>query len=449
MGLMKRKLDDYLKAWKENENRLPLIVRGAHHVGKTTSIMQFAKENYSCVIEINFVLQRQYCQIFDNGYEVDEIIKNITLLMPYVDVIEHDTLIFFDEMQICPACVTALKSFKLDGRYDVICSGSLMGINYKEIESISVGYKEDYQMYSLDFEEFLWAKGFKEKQIDDLYQHMLQAKPLSELEMKVYMDAFFDYMIVGGMPAIVKKYIDNKNFSGVLKMQRQILLDYEEDITKYAQGLDKRRILNVYRSIPVFLGKENKKFQITKVEKGARSSNYIGSIDWLYNTGMIHVCYCLEQCCLPLKGNYKPLHYKIYYGDVGLLIAQLDEESQNDLRFNRNFNTYKGAIYENVVAGELVKQGYSLYFYQGEKNQLEMEFLVSDMKSLIPVEVKTKDGASASLNNFIKKDKYNDIQYGVKFGYKNIRYNGLFYTFPYFMVFLLKRFLCDTNIKER
>lgn len=446
MELMRRKLDAYLKKWKEDKNRLPLIVKGARQIGKTASIMQFAKANYSCVIDINFVLQSQYRQIFDNGYEVDEIIKNITLLMPYVDVIEYDTLIFFDEMQVCPACATALKSFKLDGRYDVICSGSLMGINYQEIESNSVGYKEDYMMYSMDFEEFLWAKGFKESQIEDLYQHMLHQTPLSELEMKRYMDVFFDYMVVGGMPAVVKRYIDNNHFSGVLKMQQQLLLDYEEDITKYAQGLDKGRILNVYRSIPVFLGKDNKKFQITKVERNARSANYVGTIDWLNNAGMIHTCYCLEQCALPLKGNYKPSHYKIYYGDSGLLVASLDEEAQMDLRLNRNFNTYKGAIYENVVAESLVKQGYKLYFYTDGKSQLEMDFFVRDMQSLIPVEVKARDGATASLNNLIKKEKYDDIKYGIKFGYKNIGFNGFFYTFPYFMVFLLKRFLHDKSV---
>lgn len=445
--LLKRKIDAYLQAWKQNDDRKPLIVKGARQVGKTASILQFAEKTYKSVININFALQEPYRQIFRNGYEVDEIIKQITLLNPYVSIIPGDTLIFFDEMQICPACATSLKSFKMDGRYDVICSSSLMGINYHEIESNSVGYKEDYMMYSMDFEEFLWAKGYQEHQIDDLFQHMLSLHPLSELEMQVYMEHFRDYMVVGGMPAVVNRFITQKHFEGILQMQKQLLQDYEEDITKYAEGLDKAKILSIYRNIPVFLGKENKKFQITKVEKNARSSQYIGVIDWLVNAGMVHVCYCLEQCALPLKGNYNPSYYKIYYGDSGLLIASLDEEAQMDLRYNRNFNTYKGAIYENVIAEGLVKQGYLLYFYQDSRSQLEMDFFVRDIHSLIPVEVKAKDGPTASLNRLISKDKYSDIIYGIKFGAKNIGFNGSFYTFPYFMSFLLKRYLHQKNIE--
>lgn len=441
MELLRRKIDRDLALWKSNPDRLPLIIKGARQIGKTESIRKFAKENYAHTVEINFALQKQFLGIFENGFQVDTILKNISLLNPEFPLVPEETLIFFDELQACPNCATSLKSFRQDGRFDVICSGSLMGISYREIESNSVGYKEDYEMHSMDFEEFLWAKGYQEGQIADLYRHMLELEPFSRLELETMLENFREYMVLGGMPAIVNSFVKNRNYSGTLKMQKQILLDYEEDITKYANGLDQGRILNVYRKIPVFLGRENKKFQISKVGHGARSREYAGTVEWLDNAGIVNVCYCMAQPDLPLRGNYNPDSYKIYFRDTGLLIGSLDDEVQEDLRFNKNFNTYKGAIYENMVGDMLVKQAYPLYFYRNEKGTLEMDFFVRDKDSLIPVEVKAGDGATVSLNRLIQEDVYGDIRYGIKFGMKNIGYNGRFYTFPYFLAFLLRRFL--------
>ena len=439
MTLLKRKIDEFLLQWKDNPHKMPLIVKGARQIGKTESIRNFARNNY--LVEINFVLQKQFKDIFDDGFEVDTIIKNISLKRPDSEFVAGETLIFFDELQECMNCATSLKSFRLDGRYDVICSGSLLGINYQEIESNSVGNKEDYEMYSMDFEEFLWAKGYKQEQIEDLFSHMKTLRPFSQLELEVMFDNFREYMVLGGMPMIVNSFVTNKNYSGTLKMQRQILLDYEEDITKYAGGLDKGKILNVYRKIPVFLGKDNKKFQISKVAKDARNREYAGTVDWLSDAGIVNICYCMALPELPLKGNYNPENFKIYFGDTGLLIGSLDEEAQEDLRNNKNFNAYKGAIYENVVGEILLKQGFPLYFYRNEKSTVEMDFFVRDKDSLIPIEVKATDGATASLNNLIDKEKYSDIKYGIKLGYKNIGFNGKFYTFPYFLAIFIKRFL--------
>ena len=441
MERLRRKIDDYLIEWKKNENRLPLIIKGARQIGKTNAIRNFGKNNYKTYIEINFALQPQFKTIFEDGFEVDNIIKNITLKMPEIELNENETLIFFDEMQECVSTATSLKSFKEDGRYDVICSGSLMGINYNEIESNSVGNKEDYVMKSLDFEEFLWAKGYKSEQIEDLYNHMIELKPLSNMMYDVMMSNFKEYMIVGGMPAIVSRFVQNKNFSGILKMQQQILLDYEEDITKYAGGLDKTKILNCYRKIPVFLGNENKKFQISKIANGARNREYVGVIEWLANAGIVNVSYAMEQACLPLKGNYNPDNYRLYFADTGLLIGSLDEEVQEDLRNNENMNTYKGALYENIVSDMLVKEGYNLYFYKDDSKKIEMDFMVRDKNSLIPIEVKANNNATISLNNLINHKAYTDIKYGIKLCNKNIGFNGKFYTFPYFLTFLLKRYL--------
>ena len=443
--LLRRKIDSFLPKWKRNPEKKPLIVKGARQIGKTRSIEWFAYNNYSSVVEINFVEQPKYKGIFEEGFEVDGILKNISLLNPDFTFVPHDTLFFFDELQACPNCATALKFFKLDGRYDVICSGSLMGINYKEIESNSVGYKEDYEMHSMDFEEFLWAKGYSDDFVESLYQHMSEVKPFASLQMDVLFELFRDYVTLGGMPEVVNTYVRNKNFSGTLAIQRQLLADYEEDITKYVEGLDKAKVKAVYNHISTFLAKKNKRFQITKIARNARNRDYIGCVEWLADTGVVNICYCLNELELPLKGNYDPKLYKIYFKDTGLLIASLDEEAQEDLRANKNLGTYKGAVYENIVGDMLVKQGYRLYYYRSDKPSLEMDFFLRDADSLIPVEVKATDGATPSLNNLLKGENYSDVKYGIKLGYKNVGFNGKFYTFPYFLTFLLKRFLSDRN----
>ena len=439
--LLKRKIDSFLVDWKNRLEKKPLIVKGARQIGKTRSIDFFAKTNYKHVIAINFVEQPKYKQIFDEGFEIDDILKALSLLNPSLVFVPHETLFFFDELQACPSCATALKFFKMDGRFDVVCSGSLMGINYKEIESNSVGYKEDYEMHSMDFEEFLWAKGYDETFVDELLRHMMEVNPFSPLEMDVLFKLFRDYVSLGGMPEVVSSYIENNNFSGTLQIQRQLLIDYEEDITKYVQGLDKTKVKAIYNHVSTFLAKENKRFQVTKIARNARNRDYIGCVEWLADAGVVNVCYCMNEPELPLKGNYDPKLYKLYFKDTGLLIASLDDEAQEDLRANKNFGTYKGAIYENIVGDMLVKQGYNLFYYKSDSPAIEMDFFVRDAHSLIPVEVKAMDGATASLNRLLKSEKYADVKFGVKLGYKNIGFNGSFYTFPYFLAFLLKRFL--------
>lgn len=443
--LLKRKIDKYLTDWKNRPDRKPLIIKGARQIGKTRSVEWFASQNYASVIEINFIEQKKYREIFNDGFEVDAILKNISLLNPELKFIPGNTIFFFDEFQACPNCATSLKFFKLDGRFDVICSGSLMGISYNEIESNSVGYKEDYEMHSMDFEEFLWAMGYNDEFMADLLSHMLDVKPLSELQMDTLMSLFRDYVIIGGMPEVVSTYVRNKNFSGTLDIQRQLLKDYEEDITKYVEGLDKAKVKAVYNHISTFLAKENKRFQITKIARNARNRDYMGCVEWLADAGVVNVCYCLNQPELPLKGNYDPKMYKIYFKDTGLLIASLDEEAQEDLRANRNLGTYKGAIYENIVGDMLVKQGYRLFYYHSDRPALEMDFFIRDADSLIPVEVKANDGATASLNRLLNDDKYNDVKYGIKLGYRNIGFNGKFYIFPYFLTFLLRRFVAESK----
>lgn len=348
-------------------------------------------------------------------------------------------------MQEQPDCSTCLKFFAEDGRFDVICSGSMMGLNYKKISSNSVGYKIDYVMHSLDFEEFLYAKGYGDEIAEDIFTHLKNVTPFSDAEYGHLYNLFLEYAVVGGMPAVVREFIQSGTFTNVGEMQRQLIFDYEEDITKYAEGVDKARIKAVYRHIPKFLAQENKKFQISKVAKNARSRDYLGSVEWLRDAGIINVCYNLDKAELPLKGNYNESKYKVYFHDTGLLMACLDEESAEDLRRNKNLGTFKGAIYENLVGETLVKAGFDLYYYQKENSQLEMDFFVRTVDSLVPVEVKANDGATRSLNMLVNDSAYKDIKFGIKLANRNIGFNGKFYIIPYFCAFLLKRFLKDVE----
>ena len=443
MDYLKRKIDKFLDEWLISDKKKPLIIKGARQIGKTKTIEEFAKRNNLSLVEINFVLNPEFRDIFDDGYKVDKILENISFKDPSLEFIPGKTLIFFDEIQKCINAATSLKSFKIDGRFDVICSGSLMGLSYKEIESVSTGHKIDYTMYSMDFEEFLWALGYKEEQIESLYECMKNLSPLSETQSNVLLDRFHQYMVLGGMPEVVKLFVDQKNYSGTLALQKQIILDYEEDITKYVEGLDKTKILNVFRKIPVFLGQDNKKFRISKVAHGARNREYTGVTDWLIDAGIVNISYCLNDLALPLKGNYDSDNYRLYFMDTGLLVASLDEESSKDLRDNKNFNTYKGAIYENIVGDMLKKSGYNLYFYKNEDGTQEVEFFVRDAKNLIPIDVKATDGKVKSIKSFIKDKNIKDINFGIKLAEKNIGFENNIYTFPYFLTFLLKRFLSE------
>ena len=438
---LKRKIDGYLAAWKKDPNRKPLIVKGPRQVGKTESILRFAEDCYKNVVYINFVEEPKYKLITEDGYKTDDIIRNISRMDPSKRFEPGETIIIFDELQEYPEIATSLKFFKMDGRFDVICSGSLLGIHYKRIESNSVGYKTDYEMTSLDFVEFLWAKGYDRTAIEDMLWHMETLKPFNQTEMKVYSDLFLDFCILGGMPAVLREYIQKGTFEGTLDIQKQLLEDYREDIRKYAEGMDQARILNVFEQIPVQLAKDNKKFQISKVAKGARFKDYRGCIEWLRDAGIIQICYCLNFPELPLKGNHDDTKYKIYFFDTGLFVAMLDDEAQEDLRANKNLGVYKGALYENIVGEALSKCGYGLYYYKREDSTLEEDFFVRTQQSLMPVEVKAKRGTAKSLRTLIESDKYPDIRYGLKFTAGNVGFSDNIYTFPYFCTFLLKTYL--------
>lgn len=436
---LKRKIDSYLINWKSSKHK-PLIIKGARQVGKTESIRHFAQSNYDSIIEINFVSEPVYKQIVENGYTPEAIIKNISRINPSFRFIKGKTLIFFDEIQEFPDIVTSLKFFS-GSEYDVICSGSLLGIHYKAISSISVGYKTEIEMKSLDFEEYLWSLGYDDSIKEDILTHIQTLTPFSPAVLKIYNDLFLDYCIIGGMPEVVKDFVSQKTFENTLELQRQIIVGYEADIRKYAEGLDRSRIANVFRSIPFQLGKENKKFQITKVKSGARFSDYRGCLEWLEDAGIVNISRALQTPNLPLNGNVVEDCCVLYYADNGLLLSQLDNDAQNDFRQNKNLNVYKGGLFESIVGEALVKSGYALRYFKKENSTLQEEFFVRYKDYLVPIEVKAGNNNAKSLTTLIKSDNYPEIHFGIKLVKGNIGFESNIFTFPHFCAFLIKDFI--------
>ena len=450
---LRRKFMDVLLRWKERRDQLPLIVKGARQVGKTACIREFAEGRYASVIEINFALRPEFKGITQDGYGVDNLVRNISLVEPKFKFVEGNTLIFFDEIQDFPEIATSFKAFAEDGRYDVISSGSLLGIQLKRIESISVGYQETETMRSMDFEEFLWAKGYSADQLDDLYGRLVERAPFGVAATKTFDRHFLDYCVLGGMPEVEESYFVKGSFEGVPAIQRRIVEDYRSDVRKYAEGLDPQRIVSVFDSIPSQLAKENKKFQLSKIEKGARYKDYWGCVEWLQDAGIIALCKALEFPEIPIAAHVDSTRYKLYMSDSGLLLSRLDEESQSDLRIRRNLGTWKGGLFENIVAEALVKTGVEPVYYKKDNSTLEIDFLMRSGDDLVPVEVKAENSRAKSLRTLIDSDNYRDIRWGVKLVHGDVGFEGKVLTVPQWGTFMLRRLLKDSlfvrNLKKQ
>ena len=442
--MLKRKIDQFLLDWKKDANRNPLIIYGARQIGKTTSIRNFGK-TYKNFIEINFISNPEYKDAFQT-FDVNKIIARLSFINPYFVFEPYQTLILFDEIQDFMDATTALKFFKLDGRYDVICTGSELGVNISPVSSVAVGFKDEYIMYTLDFEEFLWANGYSDKVIEDLLISMINYSPLDAAIYNKLLGLFNDYIVVGGYPKIITTYIENGNsFSNILTLQKQLYKDYLDDISKYLQGIDILKAKRVFTSITSQLAKDNHKFQFTKLGHGARFNEYYGVADYLKLAGVTLIANNVNLQ-LPLKGNEEIDNFRMYYSDTSLLIASLDEQTQNDFRRKKNFYIYNGAIYESVIASELNKQGYNLYFYRSKDSTIELDFLIRDKDKIIPLEVKAKNGRIKSLNNVIQNNEL--IKNGIKLANKNIGKENNIITFPYFLTFLLKRYFTNKDSEK-
>lgn len=440
---LNRKFESLLIDWKANSRRLPLIVKGARQVGKTECIRHFAEGRYASFVEINFALQPEFKAIVRDGYSAENIVRNISLINPNFSFVEAHTLIFFDEIQDFPEIATSFKSFAQQGKYDVIGSGSLLGIQLKRIESISVGYQEKATMYSLDFEEFLAARGYRSEQLDELYGHLVDGVPFGEAANTTFERHFLDYVTLGGMPEVVESYFVKGTFEGVPAMQRRIVSDYRSDVRKYAEGLDPVRIVNVFDSIPGQLAKENKKFQLSYVEKKARYKDYWGCVEWLDDAGIVNVCKSMDFPELPIAAHMDSMRFKLYMADSGLLVSMLDEESQEDLRLRRDIGTWKGGFFENVVAESLVKAGAAPVYYKKENSTLEMDFFLRSGDNLVPIEVKAGNTKAKSMRTLIDSTHYKDVAWGIKLVRGNIGFSSGILTIPHWCAFFLKRLVKD------
>ena len=431
--MLRRKITQDLEAWKSNPSRLCLLVKGARQVGKTFIIDKFAKDNYESYISINFHENPRYKAIFDGDLDVETLIKQITLRIPHARILEEQTLIFLDEIQDCPKARAALKFLAMDKRFDVIASGSMLGINYKEVPSYPVGYVNHLEMFSLDFEEFLWANGVMPESIDDIRQYfdLKQQVPLAMHERML--ELFKEYIIVGGMPRVVREFVTTHSFSNVLSLQKGIVLDYLDDIAKYAEGNEKTKTRACFLSIPKHLSKDYKKFQYSLVEKGGSARKYGGSLMWLYDAGIINFCYNLTIPELPLKGNADSSTFKVYMRDTGLLMSMLEEGAGEDI-IDGNLGMYKGAIYENIIADILSKAGKKLFYYE-KKQKLEIDFFIRFQKMATAIEVKSADNTkSKSLKTII--DNYG-VKKGIKLSTKNVGTKESVDSLPIYMAMFL------------
>lgn len=431
--MLKRKIYQSLIEWKKQTEKMCLVVKGARQVGKTFIIDKFARENYENYVYMNFDENPGYKVIFDGDLDVNNLIKQISLRVPNVSLVPHKTIIFLDEIQNCPNARTALKFLALDKRFDVIASGSLLGINYKEVESFPVGYTEQLEMYSLDFEEFLWANGIEEQSILDVKEFFDKKEVVPQAMHERMMELFKEYIVVGGMPRVVNDFVKNHNFANVLKIQKAIISDYEDDIAKYADGSEKAKARACFLSIPKHLSKDYKKFRYSLVMPSGSSRKYAGSLMWLYDAGIINFCHNLEIPQLPLEGNSKSDTFKVYMRDTGLLVAMLDEGTQEDI-IDGNLGIYKGAIYENIIGDVLVKKGKKLYYFE-YNSTLEVDFFIRYERVITAIEVKSS-GNSKSKSLETLMEKYG-VKKGIKLAPSNYGKKGEIDIFPIYMAMFL------------
>ena len=439
--MLNRKIDAVLKNWKETLGHKPLIIKGCRQCGKTFSVRQFAQKNYAHEIYLNFYENKNYAAVFSGSLEIDHLTMLLSALLGPGAVFEAGkTVIIMDEIQECPEARTSLKFFATDGRYDVIGTGSLLGVSGygRKPASIPVGYEQVEEMYPLDFEEFLWASGIEDSVIMYLRDCLEKEIPVADALHEKLRSLLLQYAVVGGMPAVVQTFIDTHQMNTVLRLQRGILSDYEDDMVKYADNKDKPHIRECFQSIPRQLSKENKKFQYSIVKKGSTAAKFAGSLQWIEDAGIIRRCYNLSLPELPLDGNSIQDIFKVYMVDNGLLIAMLEDGTQFDV-LQGNLYGYKGAIFENLAADILTKMGRKLYYFHKDSG-LEIDFVIRYKGKCTLLEVKASTGNTKSTKTILNHPEKYHVGCAIKVGDYNVGRTGNILTLPFYMTFLLTAF---------
>jgi predicted AAA+ superfamily ATPase len=450
--MLKRRISDVLKKWKETLGHKPLVIMGIRQCGKTFIAKHFANENYRHVVYVNFIKEEERKVAFYGSKDVDAIILNLSAQMRNAKFVPGETCIILDEIQDCPEARTSLKFFYEDGRYDIIATGSLLGVQgYGQDEkkqrirkasgqkngstSIPVGYEQIVEMYPLDFEEFLWANNMNSEVIEALMHCLETETPVPEgihVAMKTLLNR---YVAVGGLPAAVNALVETGNMNAVDAVWKTILKEYRMDMVKYADDKDKPHIRACFNAVPKQLAKENKKYQYSKVEKGGRGEYYKDSLQWLEDADIIRRCYNTNITGLPMEGNAIENIFKVYTTDIGILVAMLGPAARVDI-LQGNLGGFKGAIYENLMADTLIKKGQSLYYFQKDSG-MELDFLIRYKGECVPVEVKARTSQAKSIATVRKHPEKYGVKHFIKFGDYNIGRDGDLLTLPNYIQCLL------------
>lgn len=432
---MKREMYNKLIAWKNNPNKKPLIVYGARQVGKTYLIEKFGKENYDHLYYINFEFDVNAKKLFDGNLDIKTLLFQLSAYNTDVPIIEKKTLIFFDEAQKCPQVLTALKSFALDNRFDVILSGSMLGIIMHEVSSFPVGYVEKLYLRPMSFKEFLLANNYSEEMIEEFKTYYDKELTVPALIHDKLNELFLHYVVVGGMPEVVKTYIETSNFYDVKEVQKRILDDYKDDIAKYATKMMKEKVRECFESIPDQLAKDNKKFQYKVIRQGGTARYYGNSLAWIIESGLGIKVNRLKTFDIPLRAYRDPNAFKFYFNDTGLLLAFYKENLSNEI-INGNLGIFKGGIFENIVAQCLIDNDLDIYYYQ-KSNNLEIDFITYLDNKIIPLEVKSgKNTKTISIKNIVEKE---NLDYGIILSMNNVNCSNPKIKFlPLYMVMFIK-----------
>ena len=433
--MLRRKFYNKLLEWKKKEKKMPLLVKGARQVGKTFIIRQFAK-TYATYVELNFLENPEHCRVFEGALDAASIYSRLTLIVKDVRLVPGNTLIFLDEIQKCGAARTALKFLAEDGRYDIVASGSLLGIQQNGVASIPVGYEEMAVMHSLDLEEFLWAKGYGEDHVASVREAFAEHGKVDDFLNEKFHEETRDYIAIGGMPAIVDAFAKNRDYGEADALQRGIIGDYMDDIMNYAPDAEKPKVRSCFMSIPRQLAREseNRKFKYSEVEKGVGARKYGNSVEWLRDAEMAEMAYNLTAPLFPLSAYVDDSIFKLYLSDIGLLTAMYGFGVKAAVVGGTISGTVKGALYENLVASCLVRNGHALRYIRDRHEPLEVEFLIEEEGKVVPVEVKASNSSTASLDRLLSRE---DIPFGYKLTAGNVGVSGKKVTLPHYMTMFL------------
>ena len=435
--MLKRKMTSFLKNWKESHGTECLLIKGARQVGKSYIVNDFGTTEYKSFISIDFIKQPQLKSIFEGSLDASDIYSRMSLLIPNIQFEPESTLVFLDEIQECPNARAALKYLAIDGKCDIIASGSLLGIRFREQEdtpSLPVGYERPVTMYPLDFEEYLWAAGYSPAALDTLRAYMQRIKPVPQAVHDSMMRLLREYLAIGGMPATVEAFLAEKNYAAAHESQIMLHDLYLDDVARYASPTERVKARACYLSLPRQLAKENTRFQYSLVEKHGTARKFDGSISWLAGADIVLIAHSVSTMQYPLV-SYEQDGFRLYSNDTGMLMAMYGFDMKAAIVNNTLKGPMKGGLYENLIGSMLVKQGYPLRYWISTSRKREIEFLIEKSASVVPVEVKAGRGSTASLNAALQED---DIRIGYKLIDGNIGRDGKKITLPLYMAMFLK-----------